>query len=216
MNLKLSFIENSIELSDEYIRCVEIENKKYFYRIVDILNNYARGIILEDSMFNEEVKIKVYIDYFNLDFNNRKIINNVYKLINLSASEDNQESLRNTYKKLIKQYHNILENIDIPLVINQELNLDELSKNLNIEIKIDDLVKNIFTIIDICKEIKDVDIIFFVNLKDYLNNEELNEIYKYAIYNKIVIAMIDSKSFGICQKYEKKFIIDNNLDEYML
>ena len=40
MKLKFSFLENTINLNDEYITCLEVENKKYFYRIIDILIKY--------------------------------------------------------------------------------------------------------------------------------------------------------------------------------
>ena len=30
------------------------------------------------------------------------------------------------------------------------------------------------------------------------------------------IILIDSQTYGVCDKYEKKLIIDNNLDEIML
>ena len=44
----------------------------------------------------------------------------------------------------------------------------------------------------------------------------LIELYKYAIYNKIKILLIDSQSYGTTTSYENKLIVDSNLDEFML
>ena len=49
---------------------------------------------------------------------------------------------------------------------------------------------------------------------DYKN--ELIELYKYAIYNNVNIFLVDSQSYGVTLKYEKKLIIDDNLDEFVL
>ena len=40
MKFKISFIENIIEVNTEYVRCIEIENKNYFYRVISLLNNF--------------------------------------------------------------------------------------------------------------------------------------------------------------------------------
>ena len=57
---------------------------------------------------------------------------------------------------------------------------------------------------------------FFINLKQYLTNDELLELYKYSIYCQIPIVLIDSQTYGTSLKYEKKLIIDSELDEFML
>lgn len=49
-----------------------------------------------------------------------------------------------------------------------------------------------------------------------ITNQELLELYKYAIYNKINIILIDSQCYGGTLEYENKLIIDRNLDEFMI
>ncbi len=64
MNIKFSFIESIINIDNENIMCLEIENKKYFYRIVDILNKYSQGIIIEDNLFSIINYVEFYIIVF--------------------------------------------------------------------------------------------------------------------------------------------------------
>lgn len=82
--------------------------------------------------------------------------------------------------------------------------------------KTDDLLDNLLLLIDLEKVLKINEILFFINLKQYLSQEELIEFYKYAIYNEIKIVLVDSQSYGVKLDYEKKLIIDANLDEFVL
>lgn len=55
-----------------------------------------------------------------------------------------------------------------------------------------------------------------INLKQYLNKNELIELYKYSIYNEINIVLVDCETYGITTNNGKKLVIDENLDEYVL
>ncbi len=77
-------------------------------------------------------------------------------------------------------------------------------------------MKNILTLIDLYKETKEIDIIFLINIKQYLSDIELQELYKYSLYNNVFIVLIDSQVYGEKRKFEKKLIIDDNLEEYVL
>ena len=46
--------------------------------------------------------------------------------------------------------------------------------------------------------------------------EELNELNKYSLYNNIKILLIDSQCYNSTNKFEKKLIIDRNLEEFLL
>ena len=88
---------------------------------------------------------------------------------------------------------------------------------MNIKInKEDSILKNLFILIDVINELKNYNLLILVNLKQYLTKEELNEVYKYAIYNNVTLLLIDNTSYGIPQKYEKKLIIDDNLEEFIV
>ena len=123
----------------------------------------------------------------------------------------------NNFKKLAKSFTKILSDIDLPLSLNDNITVDDIIKLLKISInKTDDLLSNLLLIIDLEKVLKMNEILFFINLKQYLSQEELIEFYKYAIYNEIKIVLVDSQSYGIKLDYEKKLIIDTNLDEFVL
>ena len=79
-----------------------------------------------------------------------------------------------------------------------------------------EILDNLLLLIDLEKVLNKRNILFFINLKQYLTSQELLELYKYSIYQQVPIILIDSQSYGTSLKYEKKLIIDSELDEFVL
>lgn len=218
MKFKIAFIENIIEVNTEYIRCIEIENKNYFYRVVSLLNNFDNGEELQDAIdFVDKIDFKLIIDYFNINLNNKKMLNDVIKCVRENIDETSYDKLLKGYQRLYNLFSSSLDNVDLPIYIEEDINIDNIIKLMNIKIKKEDsILKNLFIFIEIIKELQNYNLLVLVNLKQYLTKEELNEFYKYAIYNKVALLLIDNLSYGIAQKYEKKLIIDDNLEEYIV
>ena len=51
------------------------------------------------------------------------------------------------------------------------------------------------------------------NLKTFLQEADLLELYKYSIYNNIKLLILENKHCENALKYERKNIIDENFDE---
>ena len=73
-----------------------------------------------------------------------------------------------------------------------------------------------FLLIDIEKTLNLSSILVFINLKQYLSNEELEELYKYSIYNDVKILLVDSQCYSNKSIYENKLSIDKDLVEFVL
>lgn len=225
MKLCIKYIDNNLVFNNEYINCLEVENKNYFYKIVKELNNIANGemednIIFIDNESNEINiinKINIIIDYFNIDFNSKKILSLINKKINSNISVTDKDNLSKLYNKIKKIYIPILNDMDLNIDINNDFDLDLIVKLLNVSIKNkDNILDNLFLLIDIEHELNMNKLLVFVNLKQYLNEQELIELYKYLLYNNIAVLLIDSQAYGISNEYEKKIIIDNDLEEYKI
>jgi CRISPR type II-A-associated protein Csn2 len=88
---------------------------------------------------------------------------------------------------------------------------------MNISVKLEEkLLDNLLLLIDINSVLKLNKIVIFVNLKQYLTKDELEELYKYSIYNKVNIILIDSQTYGCTINNEQKLIIDSELDEFIV
>lgn len=225
MKLCIKYIDNNLEINSNEIQSVEIENKRYFYRIVDDLYTIYNGNIVEDISLlddnNKEInylnKFKIFVNYFDFGLNSKKYSNDILKYITNNISDENKDLLTKQYNKIVNIYKNILNDIDLPLLIDSEINIDNVTKLMKININTSkDLLSNLFILIDLENLFQTKNILIFINLKQYLTNNELEELYKYSIYNEISLLLIDSQSYGTTLNNEKKLIIDENLDEFML
>ncbi len=223
MKLKVDFIENDISFSNDSVVSIEIENKKYFYRFVKGLHDFTNGLKPEEYQFyddeNKEINpsIQIFLDYFSFDIETKKTTTELYKNIMNNVDENASKELINNYKKIYTTLSKTLRNIDLPLVIQQEFDLETLLKAFKVSIqKKEELLDNLLLLIDVEKLLKIHTLQIFVNLKQYLTKEELIEFYKYAIYNNVQILLVDSQTYGISLNNEKKLVIDENLDEFML
>lgn len=223
MNLNINFLENNIIISNEYISVLEIENKKTFYRIVNLLNKFSLGETIEEIDFyveNEEknnIKINLFLDYFNWNLDSKKTNNELQKNIIDKLDDEYILELTKIYKKLYNTLNKMLLEVELPLEITQDFDINIFIKNMKVTLQQkNELLDNLLLIIEITNILKLNDLLIFVNLKQYLSTTELIELYKYSIYNNIKILLIDSQTYGPTLEFEKKLIVDENLDEFVL
>lgn len=225
MKINFQYIDNDIVLSDNKIMVMEVENKSYFYRIINDLNLISHGNILEtviaydneDSEIILSNKIEIYVDYFNIELNSKKNLVSLYKTLQNSINDEDKDNIAKYYTKIKNILSKSLLDSNLSLNINDEYDLENLLKLFKVNIALqNNLLDNLLLIIDINTMFKNNDLLIFVNLKQYLTKIELEELYKYSIYNDVKILLIDSQCYGVTSDLEKKLIIDLNLDEFLI
>lgn len=225
MKLKVNYFDNFIDIFNNNITTIEILNKKYFYRLIKDLMEIENGIPTENIIFldNNEIinlsgKINIITDYFQFNFDSKKYNNFITKYVANSINDNGKNSIIKNLKNLNLSIKKELSKFDLPLSINNEETFENIIKSFKIVINnIDnDLLENLLLIIDIEKTFKINNIIVFVNLKQLLTNDELVELYKYAIYNEIKLIMIDSNYYENKLNYENKLIINDDLTEFIV
>ena len=225
MKLVINFLDNDLYINSEKVLSIEVENKSYFYRIVNCFNSLYVGdkideINFYDEKFNEinlNNKILIMYDFFNFDFNSKKNISKIYKLIEDNLDEKSLQSFNSLYYKLLKILKNELNYLDINIKLDEEYKMENILKIVKLSIeKKDSLMDNLFLLIDLEKILKVNEVLVFVNLKQYLSKDELKEFYKYIVYNNLCTVFVDSQTYGIADNMENKIIIDDNLNEFVL
>lgn len=224
MKIVVNFLNNQIDF-DNNIFSIEVENKIYLFRIIQEfikINNGEMSDVISvfDNKYNEiniKNKFDLYFDFFNLDINNKKIHSKIYEHIINNLSEDDNVKIINHYNKIMKVFNKELSNLNLDININEEILSDNIIKNIKIKVEQkDSLLDNILQLIDINTLFKLNEFLVFINLKQYLSKIELIELYKYAVYNGVNLLLIDSYSYGPTLFNEKKLIIDNDLNEFMI
>lgn len=226
MKLKINGFNNEINFESNNVAILEVKDTKCFTHIIEAINNAVNGeetneIFLLDDEFNEiNIGKETYmvIDLFNIDFNSKKILNKLYEKI-----ADNIEKIEDIeFKNMLVNLRNyIIQEInELPFefIMKDEPEIVEIFKIYNL--KIDMLnykktVEKIEFLIDILATLKIATVLIIPNLKLYLSEEELLELYKYSLYNEINLLLIEKNS-GRKLPYERILSIDENFDDRII
>lgn len=224
MKLIVPYFENNIELSNDKVFSIEIENKQYFYRFINNLFDLKNDILIDNFIILDELKeiningkINILVDFFNFDSIFKSYTTNIIKYIINNINDNDKINYTNEYEKLLNKINKNINDLELPIKYNFELNFENIIKMYKPSINIkDNLLDNLLIVADLEKELKINKFIVLVNVKQFLNKEELKELYKYYIYNDLILILVDSQSYGVSNIYENKLIIDGNLDEIMI
>ena len=100
--------------------------------------------------------------------------------------------------------------------MDDDLEISDLLKIFKVKIDVScycTIMEKIEFIINVLSTLKIANILVIPNLKTYLNEEELVELYKYSVYNNINLLVVENSTSEKKLKYEVKNIIDENFDE---
>lgn len=207
-----------IDFEDKSIFSLIIENKKLYRKVIeDLINNISiddGNIILSknNKLIVPEKEIFVFSDYFNFDVN-KFVLNKYYKeLKNLSENEffdetvEIKEALRNYVTKLIENEYSIK--------LEEDLDISQILRAFGIKFQRNkDLLLNLFEWIKILNELLGYEIFFFINLENFLSNDELVEFSKFILYNKYRVVFLENFNRNKLFDDDNLIIIDNDLCE---
>lgn len=223
MKININYLDNQININKEEINVLEIHNKSYLQRIIRDFNDISNSLLNENIYFNnhqdEEVdlngKIFLLFDYFNFQTKTYNLY--LQKLIVKNLSEENQINIENSYKKIYKEIKKSTNELEIDISIEPNFSIDIIMKLIKLNLfQEETILKNIYNLIELESILKINKLLIFVDLKKYLNNKEIEEVYKYSIYKEVNILLIESVNSKEKIKFEKVLKIDDNLEEYML
>ena len=207
-----------IDFENKSIFSLIIENKKLYRKIIeDLINNISiddGNIILSknNKLIVPEKEIFVFSDYFNFDIN-KFVLNKYYKeLKNLSENEFLNETLE--IKEILKDYINKLIENNYSLKFEDDLDVSQILKAFSIKFeRSEDLLLNLFEWIKILNELLGYEIFFFINLENFLSDDELVEFSKFILYNKYRVVFLENFYRNKLSDNDNLIVIDNDLCE---
>lgn len=131
-----------------------------------------------------------------IDCNERKIQQKLYQELVDEMNVAMVEDIIHLQGEIISYLEKLIKRVPYPLDFDVEENMAGLLKLCHVEI--DDqgeiLVEKIMSYIKALKQFCNVNIIFFVNLKSYLSQQELEELYKFTFYEKISLILLENSA----------------------
>ena len=225
MKINVNYIDNELILEDNKILNIEIYNKKFFYRFIKDLNLIENGNNLEEitafNKQNEEItltnKIEILSNFLEFDLYNKKYSSDFQKYIVKNSEEKNIDKIVKEYSKVYDSISNIVNLIDIPITIKNDFDFESIIKSFKFEVNFfDNLLNNLIDLLEVKLNLSKEKIYVFINLKSYLSNEDLLELYKYIFAKNINSIFIDTNKYDDLNDNVNKIIIDTDLDEFVI
>ena len=207
-----------IDFENKSIFSLIIENKKLYRKIIeDLINNTSiddGNIILSknNKLIVPEKEIFVFSDYFNFDVN-KFVLNKYYKeLKNLSENDFFDETLE--IKEVLRDYVTKLVENEYSIKLEEDLDISQILKAFGVKFqRNEDLLLNLFEWIKILNELLGYEIFFFINLENFLSNDELVEFSKFILYNKYRVVFLENFNRNKLFDNDNLIIIDSDLCE---
>lgn len=225
MKLKINGFEDEIVFKEGIVNVLTIKDPKCFSHIIETLNALVEGIETteifllgeDEEELNIEREIYLLFDLFHIDYNSKKVLSKIYEIIadNIEKSQD----LEVARLSLELRNYIIQEINELPFefIIKEQIDIPELLKLYNLKIDTENygsVPERIEVLIDIISTLKIATILVVPNLKTYLSEKELIELYKYSLYNNVKILLIEREERNAL-KYEQNIVIDENFNDYI-
>ena len=222
MKLKIIGFENEIEFKNN-INVLIIIDRKCFSHIIECLNNKNQGIedneiyLLDDenNELNMDKNMLIVFDLFNLEYNSKKFLNKIYEIISNNIKLKNDFIIEELIFKLRNYLIEEINELPFEFLMKEEIDVLDILKLFSLKIdskNYTSILERVELIIDMLTVVQPNTLLVIPNLKLYLSDEEIIELYKYSLYNNINLLVIE-QNFTKKLEYENILIIDENFSE---
>lgn len=226
MKLKINGLDNELEFKDNVINVLSIKNRTLFSNIISQINDKIKGIestevFLVDDLNNElkfEKEAFIILDIFNIDYNSKKILGKLYEKISNRIDDSGDTNLQQNFIAMRKYIIEEINELPFEFIMNEKVNIVDILKMY--DLKIDEMfyksvLEKIEFVIDLNSELNIYKLLIIPNLKTFLSEKEIIELYKYVLYNNLKLLAIEIDK-GKKLQYEEVLFIDENFNDYFI
>lgn len=213
--------EQHFDFENSFAWALIVENSKEYLNVVEELykecfSGYESDFVLSENseILDLSKNCLMLHNYFDLDINNKKIINEINaKVADFFKEKDFIEDFYKLNQLFISINDKIIDDFDFKLEYDGELTYDRFIKLAGFKISQEsEFAERIMSYIKIYTSLKKTRLIVFVGLSDFLSCDELKQFLKELNYLDLKCLLVESH-----QKYNfdfvKRVIIDDDLCE---
>lgn len=218
--MKLVNTEYSIELDfdENQIEILIIEAPSAMTAMIGDIWNQVHGeqgnwILSENGkVMNISKEVVCIFNPFDIDCNEKKVLNSIYKELENISKEELYEKTQSINSALVKYIEQLTGFEAYSLTYSLEPDISALLKAY--DVKIDTcagtIAEKLLEYMTIQKRICKNTVFVTVNLKQYISQDEIEELYKNLLYEKIHLLEIEAYQQKSCN-YERTTLIDKDL-----
>ena len=231
MILKIFSFENDIDFSKNHINVLQIQNKQLFAKMVSSFNNMCKGLSVEcdevitlleqDEIVDFTKNVLFVVDFLNFDFNQRRIQTVLYQYIDkiIKLEPEILSNINNLQDSIHIEFMSIMEEFPFEILCKKDSSILDILKMYGIRIKanVDEkIIEKLFKLVELVQCLDLAKLIILVNVKQYLDSDEIVEFYKYCVYNNVKLLVLERGLEVSPLERERILFVDENFDEFFI
>lgn len=218
--MKLAYVDLSRPIELDCQRPTEwvIESPELFTQYTQMLHRQMEGaegefILSEnDEILDFSKQTEIILNPFGLDFNDRRIQKKLYSELQKAAYGENAFLDTQKITAELKNYIYQLEYISgYDISVNEELDLTGIFKALDVQMDEPELdfCERLVQYMKVMTELLGKKLMIFVNIRSYINEEQLKGVMETAVHNELALLFIENiqRDFSSDRRY---YIIDKD------
>lgn len=208
-----------IVFEENRVQTLVTENPVAFRNTVEMLllqcsgeeGEYVLSRGLEPVAISKSVEM--ITDFFNLDCNQKRLVGKLHKAISAYAMEEKYIESAELLHGLKRYLAEIFECSDHGLSFDEDFNIEKLLKamDVKIETEAESFLEKLLDYMAVVCEFRGTDTFFFVNLKCFLSDEELEQLGREVMLRKYHVLLLENTARETAFDWEDLHIIDNDL-----
>lgn len=207
-----------LELKENVVSVIVVEDIALRLPMIENLYSQVMGkegnwlLVENEKNYDLGKEAEIILEPFSLELNNRKVKTKLYQDIKTIAQDFCFSQGLEVHSHICNYLESLLERIPYPVKYEEEWNILELLKAYGVELveECDSICEKLLNYIKLINQVCGISIFITVNLKQYLTDEQMRELYKLAMYSKIQLVLIEFNMFNEQYDCEEIYILDKD------
>lgn len=206
-----------VDIKENIVSIIVLEDVKLRLSLINELFSQTSGnegnwlLFENDKSFDLGKKVELILEPLTLTLNNKKVKTKLYQDIKTIAQDYCFSQGLEVHSQICNYLENMLDKLPYPIKYDEDWDVSEILKAYNVELveEYDNIFEKLYNYIKLVNTVCGTDIFIMVNIKQYLTDEQITELYKMAAYGKIQLVLIEF-STNNKRDCEELYILDND------
>lgn len=206
-----------VDIKENIVSIIVLEDVKLRLPLISELFSQTSGkegnwlLFENDKSFDLGKKVELILEPLTLTLNNKKVKTKLYQDIKTIAQDYCFSQGLEVHSQICNYLENMLDKLPYPVKYDEDWDVSEILKAYNVELveEYDNIFEKLYNYIKLVNTVCGTDIFIMVNIKQYLTDDQITELYKMAAYGKIQLVLIEF-STNNKRDCEELYILDND------
>lgn len=217
----MKFVEREygieVDIKENIVSIIVLEDVKLRLPLINELFSQTSGkegnwlLFENDKSFDLGKKVELILEPLTLTLNNKKVKTKLYQDIKTIAQDYCFSQGLEVHSQICNYLENMLDKLPYPVKYDEDWDVSEILKAYNVELveEYDNIFEKLYNYIKLVNTVCGTEIFVMVNIKQYLTDDQITELYKMAAYGKLQLVLIEF-STNNKRDCEELYILDND------